>query len=150
MSMPDIPADPRSLFDDAELAEIEANELTLGDTRRDTADLAAAWAANVRKIDLDRALPSSDRSVWTEHDLAGALFLRDHLHSSLSRLRPELKAKMERYVTGVDEHFRSFTVADSGKRMGVVADVDLTGRAWWWFRVPDSGPIAEDLSRYPG
>jgi hypothetical protein len=32
--------------------------------------------------------------------------------------------------------------------MATIAEVDLTGRPWWWRRVPDSGPITEDLARY--
>jgi hypothetical protein len=109
---------------------------------------AVGWAQQVKKIDLDRALPASDRSVWNEHDLAGALFLRDFLEDSLSKLRAPVREKMEHYVAEADERFRSFTVDDSGQRMARVAEVDMAGRSWWWFRVPTSGPIAEDLSRY--
>ncbi|SFK45249.1 hypothetical protein SAMN05216467_3380 [Cellulomonas sp. KH9] len=39
------------------------------------------------------------------------------------------------------------TVDDDGVRMARVAG--RTGeRGWWWFRVPDSGPIVRDLERY--
>jgi hypothetical protein len=119
-----------------------------GNTERDSIDLAVARADSVRKIDLDRALPYSDRSVWTEHDLAGTLFLRDHLHRALSQLRPPLLERMERHVAAADGRFRSCTVDDPEQRMAKVADVDMTDLPWWWFRVPDSGPIAEELSRY--
>ncbi|MGH3875028.1 MAG: hypothetical protein ACRDSR_26620 [Pseudonocardiaceae bacterium] len=147
--MRDVSSGVGSIFDDSEISELEANKLMLGgNTERNTIDLAAAWAENVQKIDLDRALPSSDRSVWNEHDLAGTLFLRDHLDESLSQLRPALRERMERYVAETDERFRSFTMDDPGRRMARVADVDTVGRSWWWFRVPVSGPIAQDLSRY--
>lgn len=146
--MTEIPPDIRSMFDDSEIGEITANTIRLGgDTERNTIELAVGWAANVRKIDLDRALPASDRSVWNEHDLAGALFLRDHLDRSLSQLRPALRERMERYVAEADERFRSYTVDDTGKRMAIIAEIDPAGRSWWWYRVPASGPIAQDLSR---
>jgi hypothetical protein len=147
--MPDIPFEIRSAFNDSEIEEIKANRIRLsGNTERNTIDLAVAWAENVKKIDLDRALPAHDRSVWNEHDLAGALFLRDHLEKSLNQLRSSLREKMERYAAKTDERFRSFTIDDSGQRMARVAEIDTAGRSWWWFRVPASGPIAQDLSRY--
>ena len=51
-------------------------------------------------------------------------------------------------MTSIDERFRSYTVDDPAGRMGKVADVDLTGRPWWWRRVPESGPIVQDLANY--
>lgn len=143
-----IPPVIRSMFDDAEIAEIATHRAKLGGTERDAIDLSLAWADSVQKIDLDRALPSSDRSVWTEHDLAGSLFLRDHLQRALEQLPPSVRARMERFVGEADERFRSSTVDDPGERIATVADVEVNGRPWWWFRVPDGGPIAEDLARY--
>jgi hypothetical protein len=32
--------------------------------------------------------------------------------------------------------------------MSRVAGVEPSGRGWWWRRVPETGPIAEDLARY--
>jgi hypothetical protein len=149
--MQKIPDELRSLFDDSEILEIESNKnkLRLSEsTEFDPIELAVAWAWKVRKIDLDRALPWSDRSVWNEHDLAGALFWRDHLRNGLSQLRPSLKARLEQFVAEADERFRSITIEDSGERMAGIAGVDVADRSWWWHRVPRSGPIAEDLSRY--
>ena len=144
-----IPSDFQSMFDDAEIAEIEAHPVHLGgETQRDAIDLAVGWAEHVRKIDADRALPWSDHSVWTEHDLAGALFLRDFLQDALDQLSPSIRGRLESRVAEADEQFRSYTVDDPAGRMAKVAEVDLTGRPWWWHRVPDSGPIAEDLTRY--
>ncbi|WP_035847293.1 hypothetical protein [Kitasatospora azatica] len=146
--MPETP-EIRSLFGEEELAQIAEHRITVGGgTERDAVELAVAWAGNVRKIDADRALPSSDRSVWTEHDLAGSLFLRDHLERALNALPGGLRERLGGPVGAADEQFRSFTVSDSGQRIEKVAEVDLTGRSWWWFRVPSSGPIAEDLARY--
>jgi hypothetical protein len=142
-------ADFRSSFTAEELDEFEAGRLSLSDTVSRTAlDLAEAWAANVDKIDVDRTLEASDRTVWTEHDLAGALFLRDHLRQSLNGLRPALSKRLEQHIAETDDRFRSFTVEDSGRRMARIAAVDLAGRDWWWFRVPASGPIAVELSNY--
>jgi hypothetical protein len=142
----ELPGEVRELFSDAELAEIAAG--APGPDKPDAVALAVAWANQVRKIDSDRSLPWSDRSVWTEHDLAGALFQRDFVEDALNQLRPELARRLRAYVTVADERFRSFTGTDSGERMGRIARVDPTGRGWWWFRVPVDGPIAQDLARY--
>jgi hypothetical protein len=147
--MRDIPPEIRSTLDDHDLSEIEAHKVAVGGrTERDAIDLGVAWAKNVKKIDSDRELPASDRRVWTEHDFAGTLFLRDHLERALNQLSPAVREKIERWVAETDDRFRSFTVDDSGQRTAKVAEVDTSGRGWWWFRVPESGPIAEDLSRY--
>jgi hypothetical protein len=130
--MPHIPADLQSVFDD----------------NKDTVNFAVAWANNVRKIDEDRALAWTDRTVWNEHDLAGALFLRDRLDNAIRELSAAVQEKLAPYVAASDERFRAITVNDSGERMAQIADVTLPGRSWWWFRVPDAGPIVQDLARY--
>jgi hypothetical protein len=147
--MREIPAEIRSVLTDDEISDIADHPLALADgTESDAIDLAVAWTLHVRKIDQDRALPWSDRSVWTEHDLAGALFLRDRVENALNNLPSTLTIKLRTYVDTSDSAFRSFTIDDSGERMAKIASVDVAGRGWWWFRVPDSGPIAQDLARY--
>ncbi len=32
--------------------------------------------------------------------------------------------------------------------MSAVANVEPSERKWWWYRVPASGPILEDLARW--
>jgi hypothetical protein len=147
--MREIPAEIRSVLTDDEISDIAERPLALADgTESDAIDLAVAWTLHVRKIDQDRALPWSDRTVWTEHDLAGALFLRDRVETALNTLPSTLATKLRTYVDTSDAVFRSFTIDDSGERMAKIASVDVAGRGWWWFRVPDSGPIAQDLARY--
>jgi hypothetical protein len=95
----ELPAELRSTFDDGEIAEIEASKLSLSEsTKVDAFDLALSWASKVRKIDLDRGLPWSDRTVWNEHDLAGTLFWRDHLQRSLDQLPAALRTRLQQFV----------------------------------------------------
>lgn len=145
----DIPPEIQSVLVESDLAEIESKKITLGgSTERDAVDLAISWNKNVKKIDTDRELPQTDRSVWTEHDFVGTLFLRDHLERALNELQPDLRDKVERYVLDTDDRFRSFTIDDSGQRTAKIAEINPAGKSWWWFRVPNSGPIAQDLSMY--
>jgi hypothetical protein len=147
--MREIPAEIRSVLTEDEISDIADHPLALADgTKSDAIDLAVAWALHVRKIDQDRALPWSDRSVWTEYDLAGALFLRDRVENALNKLPSTLAIKLRTYVDTSDAAFHSFTIEDYGERIAKIASVDVIGRGWWWFRVPDSGPIAQDLAKY--
>ncbi|MDQ3788230.1 MAG: hypothetical protein M3422_13440 [Actinomycetota bacterium] len=148
MTMRHLPAELHAMFSDPERAEIAEVKPPPGSGESDALGLAVAWAAHVEKIDDDRALPRTDRSVWTEHDLAAALFKRDFVADALGRLRKDLADRLAIYISEADDRFRSFTNDDSGERMAEIAEVDLSGRGWWWFRVPTSGPIAEDLARY--
>ncbi|TDP98085.1 hypothetical protein EV186_1031065 [Labedaea rhizosphaerae] len=136
-------------FTEDERAALAADAVALPDgSTPDAATLAVAWAKHVSKLDADRALPYTDRSVWTEHDLAGSLFLRDNLERALTALRPALRERLADDVRAADEQFRSFTVEDSGRKIGFIAGVDVAGRGWWWFRVPKDGPIVQDLASY--
>jgi hypothetical protein len=149
MTMRELPAELRSLFDDREIAEVECAKVRLSEkTSVDVFDLVQSWASKVRKIDLDRALPRSDRTVWNEHDLAGTLFWRDFVAGGLDQLRPDLRAKLQPYLDQVDDRFRSITVEDPELRMVTIAGVEPFGRAWWWYRIPGTGPIAEVLAGY--
>ncbi|MEV5650234.1 hypothetical protein AB0L57_18460 [Nocardia sp. NPDC052254] len=136
-------------FSDNELAELEQNSIALKTgERRDAVRLADSWAAHIDKIDHDRALPWSDRSVWNEYDFCAALAIRDYLNTAIENLPAPLSDKVSEYVSEADERYQAITAEDSGKRMAAVAQVDRTGRGWWWYRVPDSGPIVEDLARW--
>ena len=141
--------DLRASITEAELAELAADAVPLPDeSKPDAVTLAVAWAKHVSKMDDDRALPYSDRTVWTEHDLAGSLFLRDRLERALAAIRPALRERIDDSVKTADDRFRSYTVDDSGKRIAHIAGVDVAGRGWWWFRVPVDGPIVQDLANY--
>jgi len=139
-----LPADVEEVLTDAELAEIAAA------ARRhdDALAYSRAWELHVEKIDDDRSLPWEDRTVWTEHDLVAAMFIRDFVEDALGLLRPELAAKVMPWVERTDDRFRSYTAEDSGERVAKVAQIDTAGRGWWWFRVPTSGPIVQDLANY--
>jgi hypothetical protein len=139
----------RSALGDVDVAEIERHTIKLAtDENRDALRMAAAWEAHVNKIDNDRALPWSDRSVWNEFDLVAALILRDYFQEAVDTLPSRLRERVLALVAPVDDRFRGFTVPDSGKRIAKIGEIDMTGRGWWWFRVPDSGPITEDLARW--
>ncbi|WP_203725256.1 hypothetical protein [Paractinoplanes durhamensis] len=142
-------AELAKMFDAAETAEIEARPVAMGPANTvDALELAAGWAGRVEKFDRDRALPWSDRTVWNEHDLAGALFLRDFLQQALDGLPQPIRQKLAQFVEAADSTFRGYTIDDPDGKMAKIADVDPNGRPWWWRRVPVDGPIVQDLTNY--
>lgn len=110
--------------------------------------MTAGWVSHVAKLDSDRALPWTDHSVWTEHDLAAALFIRDFLAHALAELPSVIADRLMQVAAETDAQFLSFTIEDPGRRMDQVADVDGESRGRWWSRVPVDGPVAHFLSRY--
>ncbi|MBF6439285.1 hypothetical protein [Nocardia cyriacigeorgica] len=136
----------RSEFSDTELQEIQSHSIRYASgERREAIRLAAAWEAHVDKIDRDRELPRTDRSVWTEYDFVAALTMRDFLQDALDLLPATLRDKLTQLIEPVDDRYRGYTVPDSGTRVSAIADVDISHRGWWWFRIPSTGPIAEDF-----
>jgi hypothetical protein len=108
-------------------------------------ELVAAWALHVRKIDADRTRPPDDPRTWGPHDLVAALYIRDFLADCLSRLPAALSDKVIAAVHPHDELFQAVTQDDYGQFVARVADLDVTGRPWWWHLIPDSGPMLDEL-----
>ncbi len=147
--MADHTQEPWSLFAPAEIADIESHAIPFGSERTvDALQFAAGWAGRVAKLDADRALAWTDRTVWNEHDLAGSLHQRDFLQRALGELPDPLRERLAAWVTGVDDHFRAYTVDDPDGKMAKIADINLAGRSWWWRRIPVDGPIVRDLRNY--
>ena len=146
--MIELPTELAIVLDEADRAVIDEHGIELPWGPTNAVELAVRWSNSVAKLDDDRTLSWSDHSVWTEHDLVGALYLRDAVETGLDALPEPARAKVAAFVGTVDDRYRSFTVEDPSGRMGVVAVRDLTGRGWWWFRVPSTGPIVNDLRSY--
>ncbi|WP_190816524.1 hypothetical protein [Saccharopolyspora pogona] len=112
------------------------------------AELIEAWRRHVDKIDSDRARSADDRSVWVAHDLVAALSLRDFVQKGRDLLDSVLRDKVDRHLDQVDSRFLDITEEDARNLVGVVAERDVTTKGWWWHRIPDSGPMREDIKHY--
>lgn len=135
-------------FSCAELLELESCSYPLPDRALTTLDLIMAWARHVRKIDADRVKSGDDRDVWVAHDLVAAMFLRDFLENCLQRLSPTLAGKSLGEVKKIDDQFLLMTQDDEDGLVERVAGETLTGKPWWWNRIPNFGPLLEDLLAY--
>lgn len=118
----------------------------------DIHELVEAWQQHVDKIDAERDLSGTDPSVWGAHDLPAALYLRDRVQRALedSNLAVQDRNQLSAEVSRVDQRFQTATVEDTDHLLGRLLSEDVSGRSWWWHRVPTSGPIVEELRRLFG
>lgn len=136
----------RARFDDGEVAELESCRHQVNEWRSfGVLDLLVSWALHVEKIDSDRLGSAADRGVWGGYDLVAAYSVRDFLAGCLERLGNPLRGKVIGVVESYDTQLRSITVDDEKQVLRRYVDSDLTDAPWWWHRIPDSGPLLEEL-----
>jgi hypothetical protein len=150
VSVTDGPLDePNARFTDSERAELESCRYQMSPQRSlNVIELATAWALHVRKIDADRTMPPDDAHTWGPHDLVAALYIRDFLADCLSRLPERLNEKASVAIRPYDEGFLAVTQPDDDQVVARVAEVDVAGKPWWWHRIPDSGPMLDELRAF--
>jgi hypothetical protein len=143
----DAPLDEQApLFTERERAELDPYryQLTPGKSLS-VVDLATAWAAHVRKIGADRTRPPDDPRTWGPYDLVAALHIRDFLARCADTLPVELKDKVSAAVVPSDQLFREMTQPDDSQLVARIEQQSVAGKPWWWHRVPDSGPLLDEL-----
>ena len=119
-------------------------------------ELLTAWSQHVDKIKSEVGLSGDDPAVigdpriWGAHDLPAALYIRDGIASMLADPRQVDDPGRRERLARIDETFRAITVDDQRELLGRLLNEDLGGRGWWWFRVPSTGPIADELRGYFG
>ncbi|WP_280270701.1 hypothetical protein [Nocardia wallacei] len=136
----------RARFDGHEALELESCRHQVNEWRSfGVLDLLVSWALHVEKIDSDRFGSAGDRGVWGGYDLVAAYSIRDFLAGCIERLGEPLKDKVLGVVDVYDTRLRSVTVRDDKRVLGRYVDSDLSAAPWWWHRIPDSGPLLEEL-----
>jgi hypothetical protein len=150
VSVTDAPLDePNAHFTEGERAELESCRYQMTPQRSlSVIELATAWALHVRKIGADRTMSPDDPRTWGPHDLVAALYIRDFLADCVSRLPAELRVKASAAIRPYDEMFQALTQPDSDRLVARVAESSLEGKPWWWHRIPDSGPMLDELRTF--
>lgn len=134
------------LFTERERAELDPYRYQVTPHKSlNVVELATAWAAHVRKLDADRTMPPDDPRTWGPYDLVAALHIRDFLVRCAEQLPAELKDRVAATVAPSDQLFQEITQPDDGQLVARVEQESVAGRPWWWHRVPDSGPLLDEL-----
>jgi hypothetical protein len=90
-------------------------------------------------------MPPDDPGTWGAHDLVAALYIRDFLADWISRLSAELHYKVITAIRPYDEKFLELTQPDGEHLVARAAALSLEDKPWWWHRIPDSGPVLDEL-----
>ena len=59
----------------------------------------------------------------------------------------ELSGKVIAAIRRYDELFLAVTQSDDDHLVTHVSELDLADKPWWWHRIPDSGPMLDELRR---
>ncbi|GIH01964.1 hypothetical protein Rhe02_00310 [Rhizocola hellebori] len=143
---------PFGLSDDlteADTATMEATPVDLGHGRsRSVADLVVSWAGHVNRLHAEQYLrPGEDNEAWTAHDYVAALIIRDFVERALRLLPRTAEDHAFTAVTKHDELLRSFTEPDATGVLQRFAP-DEWNAGWWWQRLPQSGPVRQELDAF--
>ncbi|MBV9383999.1 MAG: hypothetical protein JO242_25465 [Streptosporangiaceae bacterium] len=114
---------------------------------------AAGWAGHVDrfKTELDMTV-ASDPASWGFHDYIATLLIRDQIEKLLCPGVLPAQQKIANFIQEYDKELISFTNDDEEELFmqfvrsggGLGADEFMADR-WWWHRVPQSGPVLEEL-----
>lgn len=133
-------------LDGADLAYLAGVTKTVASGREVNATaLVAAWRAHLAKFEDDLLPDPDDRRVWGAHDLIAALCVRDWIAEVSALLPADLRHRYDRTVAVIDDRFRAFTEPDVDGLVERAADFPDSMHDWWWFRIPRTGPVRDDL-----
>jgi hypothetical protein len=143
---------PYGLSDDLteeDRSTMEATAFDLGHGHsRSVADLVVGWAAHVNRLHSELYLrPGEDNEAWTAHDYVAALIIRDFVENALRLLPRAVEDHALTAVTKHDELLRSFTEPDATGILQHFAPQEWNSH-WWWQRLPQAGPVRQDLDAF--
>jgi hypothetical protein len=122
-------------------------DLACGRTKT-LAELIEGWAQHVKRLQAELNTNLAENpNAWGGHDYLAALYLRDFVASGLAQSPPRVQCLAQTLVTQADEMFLSFTDRDLGGAVSRFSGEDHDEAAWWWQRIPESGPAHDDLLR---
>jgi hypothetical protein len=134
---------------EADVATMARTAFDLGHGHsRSVAELVGSWAAHASRLHAEQYLrPGEDNEAWTAHDYVAALIIRDFVERALRLLPRIVEDHAFTAVTKYDELLRSFTEPDGTGILQRFAP-DEWNAAWWWQRLPQSGPVRQELDAF--
>jgi hypothetical protein len=134
-------AEPESLF--RALEEIEYR--VAPGTSITVANMVRGWANDVRRfIGNIHTTPIRDAVIWNADDYIGALTMRSMAEEARSQVPTQLQNELGEWLDRIDSDYRGFTGPDDSRLLEKWIRHDVPDD-WWWHRVPDSGPVLQEL-----
>jgi len=128
--------------------ELESIAVDMGHGRsRTMAELIGGWQRHVTRLDEESRMPVQ-RSTWGAHDYFAALSLRDWVRDGASSLSSDLKRLVDFRVSDADRLLRHFTDPDARGLVARFGRATPGADAWWWHRIPRSGPVRDELETW--
>ncbi|GAB7040138.1 MULTISPECIES: hypothetical protein [Catenuloplanes] len=130
-------------LDDADLAHLAAVTVAVAPGRAlDAIALLGAWRAHVATCEGDRP------GVRGARDHIAALCFRDWIAQVSALLPADLRGRYDRTVAVIDDRFKALTEPDVDGLVERAADFPDSMHDWWWFRIPRTGPVRDDLRHH--
>lgn len=107
--------------------------------------LLLKWANSI--LELRSTTSTEIRDIMNVDDLIFTLGRRDLIEQTIPRLTGQLRTAVERWVAAYDREYLSSTVEDPRDWVAYKAK-GRSGEAWWWHRIPDCGPVAEEYAAF--
>lgn len=138
-------------FTAVELAELaQLNSSSSGQPKFRLVNQVATWGYEVQRLSgqLDRSLAERDPAILGAYDLVGALFTRDRAETATAGAPDSVRGRVREVLDGFDAAYRAITVDDARDEITRAADVRRFRAGWWWHRIPDRGPVRQELDGF--
>ncbi|MFI6045243.1 hypothetical protein ACIA8C_26675 [Nocardia sp. NPDC051321] len=133
----------------AALRELESIEYEVTSSPKISFDrLLLSWATDV--LDME-ANPTRAPDAWNARkvsDLTYSLSRRDTIERLLPALSEPLRSAVDTWLAEYDHIYTSFTVDNTDRWIAWKGRRVRDGLNWWWYRIPPSGPVAEEYRSY--
>lgn len=114
---------------------------------------AAGWAGHIEKLESElHATPASHPRSWGFHDYIATLLIRDEVEKLLPSVPAFARDRVLNFIHDYDSKLTSFTDEDREELFirftrsgGGLAEEEFMASQWWWHRIPQSGPVTEEL-----
>jgi hypothetical protein len=114
---------------------------------------AAGWAGHVERLKSElRVTAANHPRSWGFHDYIATLLIRDRVEKLLPSVPEALRNRVTAFVQGYDDELTSFTKDDRDELLirfassgGGLTEKEFMASQWWWHRIPQSGPVVEEL-----
>ena len=107
-----------------------------------------SWTQHVTRLYAERHNDlARNPSSWGAHDYLAALYIRDRVAIGLAQAPLEVANIAQARVTSADRLFLSYAEPDTTDILSRFERVEHDDSAWWWKRIPATGPAREELIR---